>query len=335
MGFLRKFILWKLSIIYRIAIFFWDLYWNIAKQVKLPCKVISVGNITVGGTGKTPVVRYIAHLAAESGYKTSVVARGYKRKAKGLIEVNDNSRWQEVGDEPLEIYRLTEGIRVYVHQSKTVAACKACDDGADVIIIDDGFQHRKLHRDIDLVCLDYRSPFGPDGMLPLGLLREPEGNLKRADIALFTNCEKSIQPARSFKFTKPVFHSRTEIINFINIKTHETKQLESLIPGKILAFSGLANPSKFKNSLKKAGFGSTKIVSFPDHHEYTEGEINLLIKDAENSSVDYLMTTYKDAVKIESFDFGNFDIYSAMIDIRIVDKDGIDCRERLKELLGL
>jgi len=153
-----KFILWKLSIIYRIVIFFWDMYWRNAKQVELPCKVISIGNITAGGTGKTPLAIYLAGLASKSGLKVAVVARGYKREGKGLIELHENSTWQKVGDEPLEIFRRIENVRVYVCQSKTRAAQQAFSDGAELILIDDGFQHRRLARDVNIVCLDWLKP---------------------------------------------------------------------------------------------------------------------------------------------------------------------------------
>jgi tetraacyldisaccharide 4'-kinase len=294
-----------------------------------------VGNIIAGGTGKTPVVRYITELAVESGFKTSVVARGYKRESTGLIEVDDNSTWKEVGDEPLEIYRLTENVRVYIDQTKTIAAQKAFDDGAEVIIIDDGFQHRMLKRDIDLVCLDWRKPFGPGGMLPLGLMREPRKNLKRADMFLFTLYDKQVECGESIELDKSAFYSKVSITKFMDVKSGNMIKADELSNKKVLAFCGLANPIKFENSLKAVEINIVKFVPFRDHHGYSRSEIEYILSEAEKVNADCLITTYKDAVKIESFDFGKFDIYSAMLEISIVDKLENDSRAQFKKALGI
>lgn len=289
----------------------------------------------MGGTGKTPVVRYIANLAVSRGYSTAVVARGYKRKSKGLIEVNDNSSWQDTGDEPLEIYRLTDKVRVYVHQSKTIAAKKACTDGAEVIIVDDGFQHRKLQRDINLVCLDWQKPYGPGGMLPLGLLREPRNNLKRADTILYTSYDEQIKPVDTIKLEMPSLYVKSSITCFKNLKSGAQKQFDDISGSKVLAFCGLANPAKFKSSLVQYGLEISKFITFKDHHNYSGHDVDLLLREAQNINADCLITTYKDAVKIESFDFGKFDIYSAMLDISIVDIKGVNSQGKFREILGL
>ncbi len=330
-----KLILWKLSLVYGFAMFIWDIYWRFARRVRLKCKVISVGNIIAGGTGKTPVVRYIAGMAAVSGYKTAVVARGYKRKSKGLIEVGDRSDWSQVGDEPLEIYRTTDNVRVYVHQSKTTAAEKACADGAEVIIVDDGFQHRRLCRDIDLVCLDWQSPFGNGRMLPLGMMREHRRNLKRADIILRTGFDKQARMKDTVNSDKPSFYITSWIENFLNIKTGAVKTIEEMKGSTVLAFCGLANPNKFIAGLSELGIKISKTAAFRDHHDYSAYDMENLIGQAEEINVDCLITTYKDAVKIDSFDFDKFDIYSAMLNVSVVDGDGTDCREGFKEALGL
>lgn len=334
MNWLKHLILWKLSLIYRFAIFIWDIYWRVANKTKLGCRVISVGNIIVGGTGKTPIVKYIAELATGLGFKTAVVARGYKRKSRELIEVDSNSTWQSVGDEPLEIFRLTDNVRVYVHQHKTTAAHKACSDGAEIIIVDDGFQHRKLHRDIDLVCLDYDKPYGPGGMLPLGLLREPRKNLKRADILCLTSYDKYKASLVDIEIDKPTFYVKSSIANFLNLKTNQRKQPDEFHDLKPIAFCGLANPVKFENNLRLADVNIIKLIPFPDHHAYTAEDIRHLVEEAQKSDANCLITTYKDAVKIESFDFSNFDIYSAMLEISIVDQEGNICQESFKKALG-
>ena len=335
MNFLAKIILWKFSLLYRLAIAIWNIYYRFSRQVKFPVRVISVGNITVGGTGKTPVVRYIANLAVKAGYKTAVVARGYKRKSKGLIEVSDNSTAVEVGDEPLEIYRLTENVRVYVHESKTIAAAKAFQDNAEVIIVDDGFQHRRLYRDIDLVCLDWKRPFGPGGMLPLGRLREPESRLKRANMLLYTSYDDKITPDVKIESDQKSFCARSQIKSYLNIKTGVSLSSRELAGMKILAFCGLANPEKFLVSLIQTGLNIAKLIPLPDHYHYHKDDIDKILSEVKNAGADCLITTYKDAVKIDSYDFGNLNVYSAMLEIEIVDGNGNDNSEAFKQALGL
>jgi tetraacyldisaccharide 4'-kinase len=333
---LKQIILWQFSLVYALAILLWSLYWRIAGKVKLNCKVISVGNIAVGGTGKTPVVIYLAKLAVESGHKTAVIARGYKRKAKGLIEVTDNSTWKEVGDEPLEVFELTENVRVYVDQSKTRAAQQAARDGAGVIIIDDGFQHRRLHRDYDIVCLDWSAPFGNGHLLPLGLLREPPGHIKRADCIMFTAYDNHITNNIDLKsLPRNQYYATINIQSYINLKNDETKSPEQLQGIKAVAFAGLGNPGKFEKSLREVGIDVVKFIAFPDHHHYCQADINRLVKLANEQSAACLITTFKDAVKIDSYSFGGFDIYSAIPGLSITDSAGANRNNDLKAWLGL
>jgi len=318
--------------------FLWDWYWRRAKKVKLSGKVISIGNITVGGTGKTPLTIYIGKMSVAAGHNTAVVAKGYKRPIKGLTEVDDNSTWLEVGDEPLEIYKRTENIRVYVDQSKTVAAQKAAEDGADVILIDDGFQHRRLHRDINIVCLDWREPFGPGGILPLGLLREPTTALKRADIIIYTNYSKDIPPNRKlpqFGNKIKLYYSNSTITRLRNVKTDTFIDTAEFHDKIVIAFCGLGNPEKFKQSLQRAKILSTRFFAFKDHYRYAQNDIDIIVQQAALPKADCLITTFKDAVKIKDLDFKGFDVYSAELSISITDEHGNDRREDLEGYLGL
>lgn len=338
MAALARFILWLLSLIYRLAIAVWNLRWKIGPQVKLKSKVISVGNLAVGGTGKTPLVIYIAQLALQAGYKTAVVARGYKRESSGLIELHSESTWQEVGDEPLEVLYKAVGARVYVDKSKTDAAVKASTDAAEVIIIDDGFQHRKLHRDLDIVCLDWQKPLGPDGMLPSGTLREPVRALKRADAIVYTSYDKEISPIDLLpdKYEIPnTFYITSEITGFFHLQDNAALSIDEISKERPVAFCGLADPAKFRTSLLKAGITPSVLVIFRDHHGYTQADYDDLCKKAEAEDTNCLITTFKDAVKIRSLDLRGFDVYSAQLEIAIGDESGIDESDRFKEFLGL
>lgn len=338
MAALARFILWLLSLIYRLAIAVWNVRWLIGPQAKLKSKVISVGNLAVGGTGKTPLVTYIARLYLQAGYKTAVVARGYKREGEGLVELNSESTWQEVGDEPLEVLYKAVGSRVYVDKSKTRAAIKASSDGAEAIIIDDGFQHRKLHRDLDIVCLDWQKPLGPGGLLPSGTLREPIGALKRADAVIYTSYDKEIEPIDRLpdKLDLPtIFYITSEITGFLHLKSKAIVSNDEIRKKHPVAFCGLADPAKYRASLLRAGITPAVFVIFKDHHGYTQADYDELCQKADREEINCLITTFKDAVKIRSLDLHDFDVYSAELEISIGDKNGTDQSELFKEFLGL
>lgn len=338
MSSIRNFIFWLFSLLYRLAIAIWKLRWRYASKVKLGCKVISIGNIAVGGTGKTPLVIYIARLAVQAGYKTAVVAKGYKRTGDGPVKLNNQSTWQEAGDEPLEIFIQAPGVNVYVDKSKTAGARQALADGAAIIIIDDGFQHRRLGRDLDIVCLDWCRPLGPGGLLPLGTLREPQQALKRADAIVYTTFNPAAKPIERLPAKleiSPVFFASTEITGFINLKTRAVCSIRDIGKLKSLAFCGLAQPGKFQMSLAEIGVKPVAFIKFRDHYCYSQADLDGLGNQAKDLGVDCLLTTSKDSVKIRSLDFAGFDIYSAMLEISIRDNNGADQRSQFKEFLGL
>jgi len=331
MKILIRILLFPFSLIYFVAISVWDVYWRLAPKVKLPCKVISVGNIVAGGAGKTPLVIYIARMFINAGYKIAVVARGYKRQGEGLVEVDDESSWESVGDEPLEIFRAVADARVYVGKSKTEAAQKSAANGAQVIIIDDGFQHRKLARDIDLVCLDSNQPFGQGWLLPSGRLREPRYALSRADALIFTSYEKNNDTLNEVIDRKKYksFYSSSNIAKFIKLNENSAINPENIRLQKSIAFCGLGNPDKFKSALENLGIRPRIFHTFSDHHRYSHFDIEMLIAMVKHENVDCLITTRKDAVKFDSVAFGDLPVYYAMMDITIGGEN------EFRKLLGL
>lgn len=333
-----RWLLWPASFLYRIIITIWDIYWRRARKIKLLCRVISIGNITVGGAGKTPLTIHVASLTAATGLRVAVVARGYKRRSRGIIEVAANSRWEEVGDEPLEIKRQVNDIRVYVADSKTEAAKRAFEDGAEVIVIDDGFQHRRLQRDLNIVCLDWHSPFGPGGLLPGGRLRESLSALRRADMIVYTSfdqTDKGRLDIDKLPSSLKIFYSTNNISTFFNIKSGQEAPASAFLSRAALAFCGLAAPDKFLQSLGRLGIIPQKFITFGDHHRYSEKDIRLLGAQAAETGADCLLTTLKDAVKIEHFDFGRLDIYWAQLEVRITEAGGNDCSPEFRKALNL
>lgn len=331
MDLLLRILLLPLTIVYFIIIVIWDLYWRVVPRVKLPCRVVSVGNIVTGGTGKTPLVIYIARLALEAGLRTAVAARGYKRLYKGTVEVTNDSDWQTAGDEPMEVFRAVPGIRVYVSESKTEAARNAAADGAQIVIIDDGFQHRKLCRDIDFVCLDSNKPFGSGWLLPSGILREPKYALRRADALVFNSFVKnstSINKVISGKENK-IFRTDLIITHFNKLGGNSTVGCDIIGQMKSIAFCGLANPEKFRSSLAGTGIVPLTFKSYDDHHRYSRFDIEMLTAMAKHERADCLITTFKDAVKLDSVAFGDVPVYYALIDIVVNDE------VEFKKMIGL
>ncbi len=321
MNLLSSLILRICSIAYRTVIFLWDLYWRIAPKVRLSAKIISVGNLTAGGTGKTPLTILIARMAIEKGIKTSIVTRGYKRYASGLIEVSPNSRWEDVGDEPLEISAAVPQARIYVCESKTRAARKACGDGAELIIIDDGYQHRKLHRDLNILCLDSEKPYGNGILLPAGLLREPVKAVNRADLIVLTGGGESHAWLNLPDFRDiPVFSMKMINARFVELASGKEIDAGSLFGTRFIAFCGLADPSKFQKTLSRLGIAVAGFMAFEDHHRYTSQDIERIIDIARKK--DYsIMTTAKDAVKLKGFDFDKTAVYICLPVYEIDDPD--------------
>ncbi len=182
---------------------------GLLKQEKLPCPVISVGNLTVGGTGKTPTVIFMAHLLRDHGYRPAVLSRGYGGNANAPVNVvSDGNQilmgWREAGDEPILIARAAPGIPVLTGSRRLLTGRAAVETfGADALILDDAFQHRSLFRDIDIVLLDAARPFGNGFLLPRGPLREPPDSLRRADILLRTGDAENVEPLREAASVPP------------------------------------------------------------------------------------------------------------------------------------
>ncbi len=276
--------------------------------------------MTVGGSGKTSVTALIASRLLSYGKNAAVVARGYRRVNKDEIVISSKSdvAWEDCGDEPLVLTRSVPGLRVYVNSDKSSAAVKAANDGHNPIIIDDGFQHRKLKRDIDIVCLDGRNPFGNGMMLPSGRLREPKSALRRADIIIIIDSPDSINNVRDMlPSDKPVF-TATKKVAGIKSSNGETVEIGG---SKCLAFCGLGNPDSFKRSLGQAGYQSVDFIQFRDHHHYKPDDVRAITDRFERSGADFIVTTLKDLVKLEKIWNYSYPLYYLDIEIKLEDED--------------
>ncbi|NJM51969.1 MAG: tetraacyldisaccharide 4'-kinase [Blastocatellia bacterium] len=288
----------------------------------LGVKTISVGNITVGGTGKTPLVAFIAQFLSEKGEKVCILTRGYGRdNPKQRVLVSDGEKIladaKDSGDEPFELANKLLGKAIIIADAKRAEAGKWAREefGVTTFILDDGFQHLRIKRSLDIVLLDATNPFGNGKLLPKGILREPIESLKRADAVVITRAnlvKKCFHRLRKkvlqikLKFAK-FFVSKNQFSRLINLKdfllpaqintTSNIKNLNSL------AFCGLGNPDNFFIQLRQEKFNLAHCRTFPDHHIYRQNEIQKLERDAIKKGAEVLLTTAKDAVKLTHLKF--------------------------------
>jgi len=316
------------TFIYRIIIFFWDIYWRSKKRVAVPARVISVGSITIGGAGKTSVAGYIAQNLLSRGKDAVVVARGYKRLESRPVILTAESyySWEACGDEPAALIKSVPGLTIYIDLDKTAAAKKASKDGREIIIIDDGFQHRKLKRDVDIVCLDGMNPFGNGFLMPSGRLREPKKSLRRADIVIVIDGPPDVSGYEmNIPQGMPVFKGRKIVTSVISLRGDRI----SLRRSKVLAFCGLGNPESFRRSLLQTGCDIVELLEFGDHHRYNASDLKRIIRRYRDNDAHHIVTTLKDAVKLEKIWPQNQPLYYLEIKIEL------DVEEELFRLINV
>lgn len=282
--------------------------------VTVTVPVISVGNVSVGGTGKTPMVMYIAELLMSAGYKPAIILRGYRRSTRGLRVVHDGSKIEgtakEVGDEAM-LHASRLGVPVVVAESKVDAAVHAAGFlPCDVIIVDDGFQHRALHRDLDVVLVN-RKTLDDQRLLPAGRLREPLTSLERADVVVASGGGITRDELQAYCSPEAIV-ARMQV----------TADAPSLHEQRLLAFAGIANPDRFNDTLKACGVDVVSNIEFRDHHVYGNTDIEKIIASAKSLGVN-VVTTEKDAVKLqpakELFDAAGIEMHVLPITARITD----------------
>ena len=297
-----------LSLPYGAAVAMRNLLYDrkLLRPTKLPCPVISVGNLTVGGTGKTPTVIYLANLLRERGRRPAILSRGYGGDAKVPVNVvSDGNRvclgCREAGDEPVMIAGALPGIPVLTGPKRSLTGKAAVEHfGANVLILDDAFQHRSIFRDIDIVLLDGARPFGNGLLLPRGPLREPPQALRRADILLRTGDADHEEPLREAP-SLPAFRGTNRPLEFVEAATGRVSPLTAIRGQKVFAFAGIGSPDSFRRGLTALGADVVCFRAFPDHHPYGRSDIECLRLLAKDSGGDRIVTTEKDAVRLADF----------------------------------
>lgn len=297
------------------------------KSERVGAPVISVGNLTAGGTGKTPLVEWAASALAREGLRACVLTRGYGRADESRrVVASDGARVlsevAECGDEPRLLAERLLGAAAVVCDRDRVAAARwaRAELGAEVFVLDDGFQHLRIARDLDIVTLDATAPWGGGHLLPRGRLREPASGLARADCVVITRAELAAdleglraEIARVSGGCPAVFTSRVRTLGLTPLSekggARADLEFESVavgtlgLGGPVAAFCAVGNPRAFFEHLRRDGFELRHARAFPDHHAYTREDAGAVSREAAGRGARALLTTAKDAVKLRGFDF--------------------------------
>jgi tetraacyldisaccharide 4'-kinase len=311
-----------LSFLYNLAIQLRLVAYKIGflKVKNLPTHVISIGNITTGGTGKTPFVAMLAQWAETHGFKVAILSRGYKgKRSNDLVVVSDGKKvlasFDDAGDEPVMLAKTLSSVPVLISKKRYKIGSLALKlFNSELLLLDDGYQHISLHRDINILLVDAKRQFGNRSLLPLGPLREPINQIKRADIIIITKCTDTHSGENLVNYfqknfpAKSIYRSRYfpyQVIFPLAGTTHSP----NILKGKnVLVFAGIADPDDFLETVKNCGANIVRFQAFSDHHFFSKHEIEELLSWKKQSKLDFLLTTEKDWIRIDSKNDQELDI---------------------------
>jgi tetraacyldisaccharide 4'-kinase len=284
---------------------------GILRHRRLPAFVVSIGNLGVGGAGKTPAVRTLAGWALDQGYRPAVLSRGYGGNFRGkVLVVSDGTRIESApgasGDEPYLLAQMLPQVPVIVSKVRYRGGLFACERfSSNFLILDDGFQHLELYRDLDIVLLDASNPFGNGFSLTRGPLREPIGQLRRADVLVLTRFSRGkktdeVLAYLSRNLPKTPFFLSDHVPGPVVFPLRGAKiDPQDLYDVRVVAFAGIAHPKYFHETLESLGVKLLAFRAFEDHHAYTPREIRALLQEKEEQGARYILMTGKDWVKVQ------------------------------------
>ena len=353
-------LLYGLSRVYqgavRVRLFLYDK--RMLRDHTLGCLVVSVGNLTVGGTGKTPVVETFARALRAEGRRVAILSRGYKSAKRPVWQrvrdhlllregklppkiVSDGTRLlldsERAGDEPHMLASNLQDVIVLVHKDRVRSGRYAIENlGADTLLLDDGFQYLALRPHLHLVLVDATQPFGNGYLLPRGVLREPVSHIARADVILLTKCngadnQELKSELQRYNPQAEIIESEHEPLYYADVYTRERLPLERLEGERIAAISGIAGPDGFEETLRALCAEVVLTRRFADHHRYTQQEIIDFINDSREAGATWIVTTEKDAVRFPKIDRRDVPIVYLRVEIKILSgaEDFHDCVARL------
>jgi tetraacyldisaccharide 4'-kinase len=296
---------------------------------RLACPVISVGNITLGGSGKTPVVEAAVLALRELGAQPAVVSRGYGRVTRGVHVVADRDRIKlgarEAGDEPRLLAERLPGVPVVVGENRLAAGLAAVDHcGATVLVLDDGFQHRTIVKDLEIVVVNGRTPWGNGRLFPRGMLREPLSALARAHLVVVTNpagaedVDAVSEEVRRHNRQAPVVAAAYEVLGACEVDSGRRVSADQLRGRRLLAFAGLGTPQGFADTLAAVGVRAPGLVEFPDHHWFVSDDLASLARQSVAVAAEGLITTEKDSVRLRELPAPDVPLWVLLVRLRIV-----------------
>ena len=304
---------------------------GVLKSRALPCRVVSIGNLTVGGTGKTPAVEVAVQSLASLGHRPAVVSRGYGRSTRGVQVVADAASIrldpEESGDEPFLLARRLPGIPVVVGSNRHDAALVAIERfGVTAIVLDDGFQHRTLKKDLEIVMARAHRPWGNGHLLPAGPLREPLGALARADLIVATgalelgDAREVVDAVEEHAPRVPVVTATLAPAECWEAGRMRAVRITELAGKRLAAFAGIAAPSAFAETLRASGVMVEEMSAFADHHWYSPDDLARLDTRAAELAVEALITTEKDWVRLRRLRLPRRPLY--VLSVRLVVQTG-------------
>ncbi len=321
------------SFIVKIRVWFYRE--DIFETRSLPVPVISIGNLTLGGTGKTPMAIWVAQHLLKNGRQPAILSRGYQAKSRESIEiVSDRSDVlvgaELSGDEPAMMARRLRGVPVIIGKDRYEAGVLAVEKlGVDSLILDDGYQRLDVKRDLNILLIDHSHDFENDTIFPAGTLRESLKEAQRADLICFTRAiEENLDPPINNYSNAPIIKSQTVIKILTDLKLKEVKDVNDLKGLRVCAFCGIAQPEKFKKLLELYGAEVVSFSSFPDHHYFESDDIRNVEEKAKRCEAEIILTTEKDSVKLLKFSF------SMPVFVVILDLNWLEGEEILNRLLS-
>lgn len=326
-GILPHALLYALSIIYSVgARLKIRLYLSgFLERKELPCKVISIGNITSGGTGKTPFAVWLAGYLKKKNTRVVILSRGYKGSVKGMAVVSDGQKIllgpSEAGDEPYLMARRLKDVPVIVGAERYRSGLYAMENfNPDCIILDDGFQHMKLKRDLDIVLIDAIEGFGNGYLLPRGVLREPVEGLKRAGVVMVKGGILGPEERRALGPVPAIEFSYTPSV-VVDLRGNIEREASYLKGKRVVALSGIAKPESFLKTLDALGAIVVKSLNYPDHHTYTTDDVEAMKREL--TGAELIVATEKDGVKLKNL-IQTLPVYALQIDVEVKGRERLE-----------
>jgi tetraacyldisaccharide 4'-kinase len=294
---------WLYGLIIRIRNACYDR--RVFRVTRIQTPVISVGNLTTGGTGKTPLAEYIVKYCLDKGKRVAIVSRGYKRTTTGTVVVSNGEhllkRAEEAGDEPYQMANKFPAAIVIVDEHRVRGAQLAVAGyGAGLVVLDDAFQHRSIYRDLNIVTIDGKRMPGSEPMLPAGRRREQLSSLSRADLIVVSGWDKPSDPAQEIGAgSLPVVTMKLVPRQLMKLSDKKSVSLESVKGKSCIGVCGIGNPGSFKTTLQELGAELKGFLAFPDHHRYRQQDVSDVWNLVQGTGAEFILTTEKDAVRLQ------------------------------------